>query len=113
MITLEAINQINQQYLQRMNEIEAMKVQESRSAKFARQAGALLSTDESPAIATIVRCDDCGGTGYQKQDCECYPFNPNGCALCDYKGWTKIPCPTCKEQGEVLMYKNGKVEALI
>ena len=81
---------------------------ESPAKQLARKAKALLDNE-----ATIVRCDDCGGTGYQKQDCECYPFNPNGCALCDYKGWTKIPCPTCKEQGEVLMYKNGKVEALI
>lgn len=83
-------------------------IQESRSDKFARNAAELLSDE-----ATIVTCPDCEGLMFIKVDCECYPFNPNGCAMCDYKGWTKQTCVTCKGEGQVLMHKDGYMEALL
>jgi len=50
MLTIETINAINEQYLQRMNEIEAMKLQnETKAQKFARQARELLDLE-----ATII-----------------------------------------------------------
>ena len=95
-----------------MNACEAMidielGTNETRAQKFARNAGELLSDK-----AVIVTCPDCEGLRYHERDCSCSP-NPNGCSECRHTGRIGIPCQTCKKQGEVLMYADGRIEALI
>ena len=80
---------------------------ESRAHKFRRNAAELLDSK-----ATIVTCVDCEGLRYHEVQCDCYP-NPNGCSECGHRGWTQQRCTTCKGEGQVLMYQDGHVEALI
>lgn len=89
---------------------------ESRAAKFARQSGALLSTDDSPAIATIVTCpnEECVNGYIPKQhNCWEHGYSDEGCPDCNWLGYTAPKCEQCKGEGQVLMYKDGTVEALI
>ena len=108
MLTIETINAINEQYLQRMNEIEAMKLQnETKAQKFARQARDLLDLE-----ATIIHCPDCDNGYVRDKSCHCSP-NPAGCPDCDYTGYLKTRCELCKGEGEVLMHNDGRIEVLI
>jgi len=80
---------------------------ETRAQKFLRNANEILSHR-----ATITQCpnDDCYN-GYIISYCDC--LNDPKCSRCNGKGVIQVRCEVCKGQGEVLMYKNGKVEALI
>lgn len=89
------------------------EARETPSDQLKRQAGALLSDENHPALATIVTCPDCEGLRYHEVQCECYPLNPKGCSFCDGRGWIPFTCTTCRGEGEVLMYQDGHVEVLV
>jgi len=84
-----------------------LSTNESRAMKFRRNACEILDNQ-----ATIVTCNDCEGLRQHEKQCDCYP-NPNGCAECKGKGWYGVRCPTCKGEGQVLMYPDGHTEPLI
>ena len=93
MITLESINAINQQYLQRMNEIEVMKVQTKRvpdDIEFKQKVAEIMR--DRPIM--WVECRNCSGEGrIGKKD-----------------GQTVRDCPECDGTGEVPVYADDGLE---
>jgi len=80
---------------------------ETRAHKFLRNANELLDLE-----ATIIHCPECINGYVREKSCHCAP-NPAGCSDCDYTGYIKEKCYLCKGEGEVLMYKDGRIEVLI
>ena len=88
-----------------------LSTNESRAAKFSRNAAELLNNE-----AVIVTCpnEECvNGYTPKQHDCWAHGYSDEGCPWCNNLGYTAPMCEICKGQGEVLMYPDGHTEPLI